>query len=94
MTLLERIAHGLISVLASFARVVLGALDVVEGGLRSLMSGAGLSADVQTLLLFVLLVLFLFAVLRLMKGRLRLLLALTLILILAHTLGHLAQSPV
>jgi hypothetical protein len=92
MSILDNVAHGLISVLATFARVMLEGLDFIEGGLRALMSGAGLGNEMQTLLLIFMLALFLLGVLRLLKGRLRMTLALLLILILAHTLEHIAHA--
>ena len=94
MSVLDSYAHGLIGVLATFVRLALAVLGAIEGGLRALMSGAGLSSDVQTLLLILLLAIFLFTALRLLHGRLRLFAALTLFLVLAHTLGHIVQEPV
>ncbi len=94
MTILDNIAHGVLAVLATFARLVLGTVDLIERTLRSLMSGAGLNSDMQTILLILVLAIFLFATLRLMKGRIRLTLAITLILVLAHTLGGIAHGPV
>ena len=94
MSVLDNFAHGLIGVIAIFVRMVLAVLGAVEGGSRALLSGAGLSSDVQTLLLILLLTTFLFGVLRLLQGRIRLLAALTLFLVLAHTLGHIVQEPV
>ncbi len=94
MSVLDSLAHGLIGVLATFVRLALEVLGAIEGVLRALMSGVGLSADVQTLLLILLLATFLFGVLRLLRGRLRTLAALTLFLVLAHTLGQIVQEPV
>ncbi len=94
MSVLDGFAHGLIGVLATFVRLVLAVLGAIEGGLRALMSGAGLSSDVQTLLLILLLAIFLFGVLRLLHGRLRLMAAVTLLLVLAHTLGHIVPEAV
>ena len=94
MSILDNIAHGLLVVLATFARLVLGTLDFIERILRNLMSGAGLNSDMQTILLIVLLTVFLFGTLRLMKGRIRTTLTLTIILVLAHTLGGIAHGPV
>ena len=94
MSVLDSFAQGLIGVLATFVRLALGILGAIEGGFRALMSGVGLSSDVQTLLLILLLATFLFGVLRLLRGRIRTLVALTLFLVLAHTLGQIVQEPV
>jgi len=93
MTLLDTGAHGILTVIASFARLLLDLIEIIEAGLRGLMSGAGLRSDMQSVLMVVLLVVFLFGVLRLLKGRLRLSAALILILVLAHTLEHIAHRP-
>lgn len=93
MSILDRFAHGVLTVFGTFARLVLDLLDFLEGLLRTLLSGAGLSSDVQTVLLIIMIAIFLFGVLRLMKGRIRLTLAVTLILVLAHTMGRIAHGP-
>jgi hypothetical protein len=93
MSLLDNFAHGLIVVLAAFSHFILNLLIVVEGWLRALMKGAGLSIDVQTLIIIFILSMFLVGVLRLLGGRLRLTIALILILILAHTLAGIANGP-
>jgi len=93
MNILDNFAHGLLIVLAAFSHFTLGLLEIVEGWMRELMHGAGLSLDVQTVVLIVILVAFLVGVLRLLGGRLRLALALVLILILAHTLASLSAGP-
>jgi hypothetical protein len=80
-------------VLASFSRFILGLLEMVEGWMRALMHGAGLSIDVQTVILIFILAMFLVGVMRLLGGRLRLVIALVLILILAHTLASIGSSP-
>ncbi len=92
MNVLDSFSHGLISVLRTFAQLMLGTLGLVEGGLRGLMKGAGLNADAQTVLMIFLLAVFLVAVLRLLRGRLRTLMALLLILVLAHTLEGIARG--
>ena len=94
MNVLDSFAHGLIGVLATFVRLALTVLGAIEGTLRALMAGAGLSRDVQTVLLILLLAIFLFTVLRLLHGRIRMAAALTLVLVLAHTLGQIVQEPV
>ena len=94
MNILDNAAHGLLLVLGTFARLVLGTVDLIEHTLRNLMSGAGLNSDMQTILLIFLLAVFLFGTLRLMKGRIRMTLALTIVLVLAHTLGGIAHGPV
>ena len=94
MSILDNVAHGLLTVLGTFARLVLGTVDFIEHTLRNLMSGAGLNSDMQTILLIFMLTIFLFGTLRLMKGRIRMTLALTIILVLAHTLGGIAHGPV
>jgi hypothetical protein len=93
MNILDNFAHALLVVLAALAHFVLGLLEMVEGWLRALMHGAGMSLDVQTVVLIFILVMFLVGVLRLLGGRLRLAIALVLILILAHTLAALSGGP-
>jgi hypothetical protein len=93
MSILDNFAHGLLVILAAFARFILGVLEFVENELRALMHGAGLSLDMQTVVLIFILVMFLVGVLRLLGGRLRLTIALVLILILAHTLAGVASGP-
>jgi hypothetical protein len=93
MNILDNFAHGLLVVLAAFSRFTLGLLEMVEGWMRALMHGAGLSIDAQTVVLIFILVMFLVGVMRLLGGRLRLALALLLILILAHTLAAVGSSP-
>jgi branched-subunit amino acid ABC-type transport system permease component len=93
MNLLDNFAHGVLVVLASFSRFILSALQMIEGWLRALMHGAGLSVDVQTVVLVFILVMFLVGVMRLLGGRLRLIIALILILILAHTLANISNAP-
>lgn len=93
MNILDRFAHGLLAVFGTFARAVLGALDFIESVLRFLLSGVGLSSDLQTVLLILMITTFLFGVLRLMKGRIRMTMALMLILVLAHTMGRIAHGP-
>ena len=93
MNILDSFAHGLLLVLAAFSRSIMGALTWTEGMMRALMHGAGLSVDVQTVLMIFIVVMFLVGVLRLLGGRLRLTIALVLILILAHTLASLGSSP-
>lgn len=94
MSILDHISHGLLSVIATFARLLLDTLDIIEGALRSLMKGVGLSSESQSLLLILLLCVFLLGALRLMKGRLRMTMSLLLILVLAHTLEHIARVGV
>jgi hypothetical protein len=93
MNILDNFAHGLLVVLSAFSRFIMGLLEMVEGWARELMHGAGLSLDVQTVLLIFVLSMFLVGVLRLLGGRLRLMIALVLILILAHTLASLGSGP-
>ena len=93
MHILDNFAHGLLVVLAALSRFILGVLDAIEGWCRNLMHGAGLSLDVQTLVLLFILAMFLVGVMRLLGGRIRLVLALILILILAHTLAGLGSGP-
>ena len=93
MSLLDNFAHGILVILAAFSHFTLNLLDTVEGWLRALMKGAGLSIDVQTVVLIFILCMFLVGVLRLLGGRLRLSIALVLILILAHTLAGIANGP-
>jgi len=93
MRILDNFAHGLLVVLGAFSRFILGLLQAVEGGLRGLMHGAGLSLDVQTVVLIFILAMFLVGVLRLLGGRLRLAVALVLILILAHTIAGIGTGP-
>ena len=92
MNVLDGFAHGLISVFGTFARIMLDILGFIEGGLRSLMKGAGLNSDVQTVILIFIIAMFLVGVLRLLRGRLRTLVALVLILVLAHTLEGIARG--
>ena len=92
MSLLDQFARGLLRLLAMLARLVLTALETIEGGLRALMATGGLSADVQKLLLLALLAVFLFACMRLLKGRLRSAASSILVLTLAHTLEHLGRG--
>jgi hypothetical protein len=93
MNILDNFAHGLLVVLAALSHFTLGLLELVEGWMRELMHGAGMSLDVQTVVLIFILVMFLVGVLRLLAGRLRLTIALVLILILAHTLAALSTGP-
>jgi hypothetical protein len=93
MNILDSFAHGLVVVLAAFSHSALGLLQMVEGWMRALMHGAGMSLDLQTVVLIFILTMFLVGVLRLLGGRVRLLLALVLILILAHTLAALSGGP-
>jgi len=93
MSLLDNFAHGLLVILAAFAHFTLYLLVTVEGWLRALMKGVGLSIDVQTVIIIFIISMFLVGVLRLLGGRLRLTIALVLILILAHTLAGLANGP-
>ena len=93
MNILDNFAHGLLVVLAALSRFTLGLLEMVEGWMRELMHGAGMSLDLQTVVLIFILVAFLVGVLRLLGGRLRLTIALVLILILAHTLAALTTGP-
>ena len=92
MNIAHDVAHGLLQVLALFARLLLTGVQMVENGLRALMSTGGLSSELQTLLLIVLLSALLFACLRLLKGHLRQATAFTLVLTLAHTMEHLAAG--
>ena len=48
MSLIDTFAHGLVSVLGAFARIVLDVLDGAEDGLRILLKDVGLSSDLQT----------------------------------------------
>ncbi len=93
MNLLDNFAHGLLVILAALSHFILTILITVEGWLRSLMKGAGLGIDVQTLVIIFILCMFLVGVMRLLGGRLRLTIALILILILAHTLAGIANGP-
>jgi hypothetical protein len=90
--MIDRFAHGLIGVLAAFARIVLDVLDTAESVLRGLMSNAGLTSDLQTLLLLLMLSVFLFGALRLLKGKLRTIVSFTIVLTMAHTLEHIARG--
>ena len=92
MSILDKFAHALLQILGVCAGFVLDVLSFVEGGLRSLMHGAGVGPDVQTCILIFIVSTFLVGVSRLLKGVWRFSLGLTLILILAHTLGHLAHG--
>jgi len=93
MSILDNFAHGILIVLAAFARFTLSALATVEGWFRSLMKDAGLSIDVQTVLMIFILLMFLVGVMRLLGGRLRMTIAFVLILILAHTLAGISGAP-
>ncbi len=93
MNILDNFAHGLLVVLAAFSHFTIGLLDLVEGWMRELMHGAGMSLDLQTVVLIFILAMFLVGVLRLLAGRLRMAIALVLILILAHTLASLSGGP-
>jgi hypothetical protein len=93
MNILDNFAHGLLVVLAALSHFALGLLEMVEGWMRELMHGAGMSLDLQTVVLIFILVAFLVGVLRLLGGRLRMTIALVLILILAHTLASLTTGP-
>jgi hypothetical protein len=93
MSILDSFAHGVLVVLGALAHFTLNILVTVEGWLRALMRGAGLSLDVQTVIIIFILTMFLVGVLRLLGGRLRLGIALVLILILAHTLAGIANGP-
>ncbi len=93
MSILDNFAHGLLVVIAAMSRFVLGLLQGAEGFMRAMMHGAGLSIDMQNLIMIFILVMFLVGVLRLMGGRLRMTIAILLILILAHTLAGLGNAP-
>jgi hypothetical protein len=93
MSLLDNFAHGVLVVLSAFVHFILNALDISERFFRGLMKGAGLSLDVQTVVLIIILSLILIGVMRLLGGRIRLVLGLVLILILAHTLAGLGNGP-
>ena len=75
-----------------FARIMLGILGFIEGGMRALMKGVGLNSDMQTVILIFVIVMFLLGVLRLLHGRIRLTVSLILILVLAHTLEGIARG--
>ena len=92
MNVLDSFAHGLIGMFGTFARVMLSILGFVEGGLRSLMKGAGLNSDMQTVILIFVVAMFLVGALRLLRGRIRTSVALLLILVLAHTLEGIARG--
>ena len=92
MNVIDAFAHGLVGVFGTFARIVLSILGFIEGSLRSLMKGAGLNSDVQTVVFIFIISMFLVATLRLARGRLRMSLALLLILVLAHTLETIARG--
>ena len=64
MSLLDTFAHGLVSVLGTFARIVLAVLDAAEDGMRALLKGGGLSSDMQTALFIFVVVMFLIGVSR------------------------------
>ena len=93
MSLLDTFAHGLVSVLGAFARIVLNVLDGAEDGLRFLLKDAGISSDLQTAIFIFVVVMFLLGVTRLLRGRVRSSAALFLILVLAHTLERIAHGP-
>ncbi len=93
MSILDNFAHGILVVLAAFARFTLAALAMVEGWFRALMKDAGVGIDVQTVLMIFILIMFLVGVMRLLGGRLRMTLAFVLILILAHTLAAIGSAP-
>ncbi len=93
MNLLDTFAHGLVSVLGAFARMVLEVLDGAEDGLRALLRSGGLSPDLQTAIFILVLVTFLVGATRLLRGRVRSTAALFLILVLAHTLERIAHGP-
>ncbi len=93
MNLLNTFAHGLVSVLGAFARIVLNVLDGAEDGLRALLKSGGLSSDLQTAIFIFVVVMFLIGVTRLLRGRIRSSAALFLILVLAHTLERIAHGP-
>ena len=93
MNLLNTFAHGLVSVLGAFARIVLSVLDGAEDGLRVLLRDVGLSSDLQTAIFIFVVVMFLIGVTRLLRGRIRSSAALFLILVLAHTLERIAHGP-
>ena len=92
MNVIDAFAHGLVGVFGTFARIMLSLLGFIEGTLRSLMKGAGLNSDVQTVAFIFIISMFLVATLRLARGRLRMSLALLLILVLAHTLETIARG--
>jgi hypothetical protein len=93
MDLLDKFAHAVIIILGSFARVMLSVLDFIEDGMRTLMNGAGLRSEMQTVVLIFVITMFLVGVLRLLKGRIRTSVSLILVLVLAHTLERIAHGP-
>ncbi len=93
MSIIDTFAHGLVSVLGAFARIVLDVLDGAEDGLRALLKDVGLSSDLQTAIFIFVVVMFLLGVVRLLRGRIRSSAALFLILVLAHTLERIAHGP-
>jgi hypothetical protein len=93
MNLLDNFAHGVLVVISAFVHFILTGLDLAEGFFRNQMRGAGLSLDVQTVIMIIILSLFLVGALRLLGGRIRLAIGLVLILILAHTLAGIANGP-
>jgi hypothetical protein len=63
MNILDNFAHGLLVVLAALSHFTLGLLELVEGWMRELMHGAGMSLDVQTVVLIFILALVLILIL-------------------------------
>ncbi len=92
MNVLDGFAHGLVGVFGTFARIMLSILGFIEGALRSLMKGAGLNSDVQTVILIFIVAMLLVAILRLLRGRIRTSLAWLMLLVLAHTLETIARG--
>jgi hypothetical protein len=93
MSIIDEFAHGLLGVVALFAGIIVGGLDLTENGLRFLLSDVGLGADVQTVTLIFIELMFLLGVLRLLRGRFRLILVMLMLLLMAHTLGRIARVP-
>jgi hypothetical protein len=93
MGLLDRFAHGVVSVIATFVSAVLSALEWCETSARATMSNAGLHGDMQTLVLMFVVASILLAASRLLRGPIRTGLVVVLMLTLAHVCSSVAHGP-
>lgn len=91
MEQVKGIIHAILTFFGAIANFVLTAMDFVEVGLRLFMRNAGLSNELQTFMLIIIVSASLVGAQRLLKGTLRTAISLVLVLVLAHVMSVLAN---
>ncbi len=91
---MEMVINALVQIIQAFLRVVKGALDIIEQGLRSALASIHIDGDLQTLIVAIVPLLFLALAFKLLGGLLRLVAILALLIVVAHILAPVAESLV